>query len=414
MLSAQPTQFKLSEDGKVTYQPKLNNPLPGEPVAVLRKGASILEPALDMIEAESTKALDASAVREQLQAWLKSHIETILAPLVALRDDSELQGSARGIAFQVYESLGIVPREQLEDLIAGLDQDSRRALRGKRIRLGPILVFQPDLNKPAAVRLRALLWSLYNDKPLPARVPNDGVVSVKIDVAQADRAFYQAIGYPLYGSRVIRIDMLDRVINAIYEQADGGKFKAKHEMAEWLGCPIDDLYEILHAMGHLMIFNPALQENKAEDGAEQVAEQAVEQPPAQESAPEVVVEAPASEQAQAPEGGDAETPAQQAQSQVKPELATFRLKRGKAFEKPSYANKAAQGDGERKPRKDFSGNKDGRRPDARKDEERKGGKGKRNKATNRPTKIMSAGPEKKLEDSPFAILGQLKAKKDAS
>jgi len=41
-------------------------------------------------------------------------------------------------------------------------------------------------------------------------------------------------------------------------------------------------------------------------------------------------------------------------------------------------------------------------------------KGKRNKTTNRTPKVMSAGPEPKREDSPFAVLEQLKDRKDAS
>ena len=81
-----------------------------------------------------------------------------------LEDDANLTGAAKGIAFQVHEGMGIVPREQLEGLIADLDTDMRRDLRGKKVRLGPILVFIPALNKPAAVRLRALLWGLAHDK----------------------------------------------------------------------------------------------------------------------------------------------------------------------------------------------------------------------------------------------------------
>ncbi|HNS45597.1 MAG TPA: hypothetical protein PKH37_10255, partial [Alphaproteobacteria bacterium] len=72
----------------------------------------------------------------------------------------------------------------------------------------------------------------------------------------ANPDFYRAIGYPLYGPRAVRIDMLDRVINAVYDGAKDGKFQAQHSMAEWMGCPIADLYGVLEAMGHKRIETP--------------------------------------------------------------------------------------------------------------------------------------------------------------
>jgi len=157
---------------------------------------------------------------------------------------------------KLFAHTGIVPRGEVEESIAKLDPEMRKALRDKKVRLGPVLIFLPDLNKPAAVKLRAILWSLFNDKPLPAPTPRDGAMSAVVDVTTANPDFYRAIGYPLYGPRVIRIDMLDRVINAIYDTAKEGKFQAEHKMAEWMGCPIADLYAILESMGHRRIVKP--------------------------------------------------------------------------------------------------------------------------------------------------------------
>lgn len=355
MLDAQDTQFTLAEDGQLHYQPQASNPVPGEAVAMLAKGDDILKPKIVVLDNDVTAAQDKAKLREHLEGWLKRHIGEVLEPLVALEDMGEVKSAVKGIAFQVHEALGIVPREQLETLISELDADDRRDLRSKKIRLGPVLVFIPALNKPAAVRLRALLWGLYNEKDLPMECPKDGIVSFEIDPKAIDRAFYQAIAYPVYAKRAIRIDMLDRVISAVYDGAAEGKFKAEHKMAEWLGSTIEGLYEVLEAMGHKKVYDPAEQ---AEKGAEEKPEEASEEKPAEEKSAE-------------------------AQPQEKPELATFRLKKGKAFEKQSS----------------------GKRP-AKKVLEKK--KGKRNKSTNRSPKIMSVGPEKKLEDSPFAVLEQLK------
>lgn len=376
MLDAQDTQYTLSVDGQIHYQPLASNPLPGEPVAMVVKGETILKPKVVMLDRAATGGVDKLALREHLEGWLGRHIASVLEPLVALEDMGEAKAPVKGIAFQVYEALGIVPRERLEDLIADLDADDRKDLRAKRIRLGPVLVFIPALNKPAAVRLRALLWGLWNEKDLPMDCPKDGIVSFALDEKAVDKDFYQAIAYPVYGGRAIRIDMLDRVISGVYDAAEGGKFKASHQWAEWLGSTIDGLYAVLEAMGHQKVYDPAVEAEKAEVAVipnESEKSQEVEGDPS----------------SQAPRDDKKEE-----KPQEKPELATFRLKKGKAFSKakPPHSQKARDQKDQKLDRK----------------------KGKRNKAENRAPRVMSTGPEKRLEDSPFAILEQLKKTNEKS
>lgn len=355
ILDMKDAQFRLAEDGTISFQAVESNPLPGEVIAQFEKGSSVLTPAIKIINA---KGVDETALIARLEAWRDAHIASVLELLVGLKEPlkqpevkegeeappllPDIKPVVKDIMDAVYDSLGIIPREQLESLIEKIDADDRRVLRAKRVRLGPILVFIPALNKPAGVRLRGLLWSLFNDQPLPAKVPNDGIVSQVVD-DEANRDFYQAIGYPVFGTRAARIDMLDRVICAVYDSAEKGKFRAQHQMAEWLGCPIEDLYSILSAMGHKKIEEQAQEELSKEE----------------------------------------------AEPQEKPELAEFYLKRGKAFEK-----------GSKKPFKKSDSQKKSEKP-----------KGKRNKSSNRAPKVMSA-EAKKVEDSPFAILQQLKTGSD--
>ncbi len=393
VLSSKPEQFQIDAEGQILWQQKHGSPLPGEPIARLTKGAAALKPGIEISESDLLAGTDKALLETFLKDWLAAHTAQILEPLIALENPEGLQGAARGITFQIYESLGIIPREKIEDLIATLTPEDRAALRAKKVKLGPILVFLPALNKPAAVKLRALLWSLYEGKSLPASTPPDGSVSIRVDKNTADRAFYQAIGYPVYAGRAIRIDMLDRVISAVYDSAKEGKFQAKHEMAEWLGCPIDDLYEILESMGHRKM-----------DEAPKAAEPENTEDPAIETTPE--------EKPTATEGAEETSAATETAPQPakKPELAFFRLKRGKAFEKPfvhkpkfehKKQNKPAQAQNEQKPRDNDKQGHD--KKEMGKREKRRNPKGKEYKQT-----MMSAGPKSKPEDSPFAILEQLK------
>jgi ATP-dependent RNA helicase SUPV3L1/SUV3 len=359
-----PTGFvgslSLGGEGQVLYQKLVNNPMLGEVIGKISKGASPLDPD---IEIESG---DHPVRAEIAQAWLTHHIGSVLDPLMKLQTveaQDDLAMPVKSIAKAVYEGMGIVRREVLESVIAALDTDMRASLRALRIRLGPILVFMPDLNKPAAVRLRALLWSLWHEADLPAPVPADGVVSVSVDADSANPDFYQAIGYPLYGKRVIRIDMLDRVICAVYDSAEGGQFQAQHQMAEWLGCSIEDLYAALEAMGH---------RKQDEKKAAQEAKNS------QESSGKAGEE---KEEGQA--SGEKGT-------EEKPELAVFYLKRGKAFEtsKPRAAQNKRQ-----KPAAKKSGKKDKKRS---------------NKPKDKGPRVVTAEAEKREEDNPFAVLKQLK------
>lgn len=429
MLNAQDSQFRLMEDGRIFYQDNPTNPLPGAPLAQVSKGASVFRPAVHLPESELAKDQDRGKLHEHLEGWLSRHVAGILAPLAALgKDDEDLKGPAKGIAFQVHEALGIVPRAQVADLIAALDQDGRKALRSRQVRLGPVLVFIPALNKPAAVRLRALLWGLYNDRPLPAAAPKDGVVSFEIDPAAADRDFYRAVGYPVFGSRAIRIDMLDRVISAVYDSARDGKFRAEHKMAEWLGCSIDGLYGVLESMGHRRVEDQPAAEKPVENPVEKPAENPEKSPaeiplPAPEIVPETAPETPPGAPPEIPPGEAAgqsaepvpdsapgatpETPAPPT-ANIKPELALFRLARG------GMSGRAAPG----KPARPETRHKGspaaipGRKHDANRDKKPGDKRGRREDSPAREHALLRTGPGPRPEDSPFAILEQLRKKAD--
>lgn len=389
ILNSQPKQLRLQDDGQILWQADASNPLPGQPVARVEKGESQLRPRAVLIETEILQGQDKGAVAAFVQSWLEQHIATVLEILHGLTKEEGIDGPAKAIAQKVHDALGILPRQDLEADIAGLDPETRKALRQRHVRLGPVLVFVPELNKPVAVRLRALLWWLWHDRPLPAPVPKDGAVSVVVDEAQSDPLYYRAIGYPLYAGRAIRVDMLDRVISAVYDSAKDGSFKATHAMAEWLGCSIPDLYKVLEAMGHKKTHDPA--DAPAPVAAETAAPA---ETPAAEPAPVGDAEAPAAAPAPAPAA-----PAQP----VKPELATFKLKRGKANE----AERAPRPPRESRPEK----------PKFEKKPEHN--KGRKFKPRDKDKKDKFAREEKKpvsfearpkhVEDSPFAVLQQLKA-----
>lgn len=382
IINSMDKQLKLAEDGQITWQKDLTNPMPGVVVAKIMKGDSVLAPSAALIESAVLEGQDKDATLAFIQNWLLTHIKTALEPLFKLQEADITEGAPREIADKLFTALGILPREELQDLIAQMDEEKRSSLRSKKIRFGPLLVYLPELNKPAMVRLRALLLSLHQGKNLPAVAPNDGMVSFSIADKDIDPDYYRAIGYPVYGPRSIRVDMLDRVVCAVYDSAKDGKFMAQHQMAEWLGSNIADLYAVLEAMGHTKEHDPADDVKVEVEAPAEVAEEAKP-----EVKPEIVSVVISTEKVE----------------QVKPALATFRLKKGAAIPQAPKAYKASA-KFNNADKKTFSSSKKKFKPSAKKPEDKK----------TAPQGKFKAGAEVNPEDSPFAILGQLKVgKKDS-
>lgn len=389
----------LAEDGTIAWQKDLTNPMPGEPVAIVKKGTALLSPDCTLIDASpALEGQDKDVVLKFVQDWLGRYIKTALEPLFNLQADDIADGAAKEIAQKLNEAMGILPRAELQNLIGQMDDDARATLRSKKIRFGPLLVFLPELNKPAAVRLRALLLTLWNDKTLPAEVPADGIVSFSVADKEVDHDYYRAIGYPIYGPRSIRVDMLDRVICEVYDSAKDGKFMAQHKMAEWLGSNIQDLYAVLEAMGHTKESEPVAVEKKSAEEApvkgvtEDAVKDTTEDDPADEAKPvEVTADAPASEDKEI-----VSIVIEPKKEPVKPELATFRLKRGKAIDSKS----SGSGNANRNSSKKWSSSD---KPKF-KSKNHKGKKAPRKEPRER---VYIAEAKSNPEDSPFAILQQL-------
>lgn len=381
-------RFGLTDDGALWWQPDSTNPLKGKTVGTLRKGVDILSPEYDLA-ADAALSPEALAV---LNGWLSTHIATVLEPLKTLAGEG-------GISARIAENLGIVPRADVETLIAVLTPEERQALRNKKVRFGPLLIFAQGLTRPAAVHLRALLWNLWHDLPLPAALPSDGMTSFSLVGKDGfDPLYCRAIGYPVCGTRAIRADMLDRLISAIYDNAKDGLFQAQHQMAEWLGCPITELYAVLESLGHVKVSDPADNKPKEEEKpSEAAAVVAATEPEKTETVEPAVVETPAVKPVQ-----------------VKPDLAMFRLRRGKAYTTPRPPRPESS---ERPERKSFSKpDKPKFDPSKQKPKKKSDWKDK-DKDRERDTRervYKSSVPVADPDDSPFAILKQLKGKGDGA
>lgn len=306
--SAADAAFVLSNDGTVRWT--------GDPVAKLEAGEKIFEPRLRIVADEHLSGPAREKVETRLRNWLKAYVVRTLGPIVELESAADLSGIARGIAFQVAESLGVLERAKVLQDVRSLDQEGRASLRQKGVRFGAYHIYLPALLKPGPRTLAAQLWALRNggldQKGIDeiAHLAASGRTSIPVDPDVA-KGLYRAAGYRVCGGRALRVDILERLADLIRPAiayrpgvtvgeppagaADGDAFVATVAMTSLVGCAGEDFASILKSLGYVserrpgpaitaQILMPAPMqplapagEPQAETGAASVAEAAPEE-----------------------------------------------------------------------------------------------------------------------------------------
>ncbi|MCJ8149721.1 helicase-related protein [Shinella sedimenti] len=335
----------LGSDGTVRWL--------GDPVARLAASDHIMRPRVILLSDEQLTGNARDHVAARIERFVNHHIATVLKPLDDLSRAEDLQGLAKGLAFQLVENLGVLFRRDVADDVKSLDQDGRASMRKHGIRFGAYHIFMPALLKPAPAELITLLWALKNDgldKPgygdlIPVLAA--GRTSVVTDPSY-ERTFYKLAGFRFLGKRAVRIDILERLADLIRPLLqwkpgtprpdgayDGRRFTATTAMLSILGATPDDMEEILKGLGYradsvtaeeaaafLAAQAPAdagaaapadtagEQDAEADEAQADAAEETAGEAPAAEApASETPVEeAPAAETAEAPAASEAAAP----------------------------------------------------------------------------------------------------------
>src|SRR6185503_20250326 len=122
----------------------------------------------------------------------------------------QLPAGARGIVFQLCVHLGILPRRPIEQQMAELSEDDRKALAKLGVRVGVFSLYSPSMLKPVPIRLRAGLWMVAHNRDSIPPLPAEGRTSMDLPQG-SEREFYGAIGYVPLGNHAIRADMVERL-----------------------------------------------------------------------------------------------------------------------------------------------------------------------------------------------------------
>nr|WP_197704040.1 helicase-related protein [Cohaesibacter sp. ES.047] len=446
-------QFLLSGDGLLRWQ--------GAPIAKLVAGDSILKPRLMVLADEGLTGAALENVQSRINLWLNNHINLLLQPLVDLSSAEELDGIAKGLAFQLVENLGILDRRKVSEEVRSLDQDARASLRKFGVRFGAYHIYIPVLLKPAPSTMLVMMWALHHgglEQDGIVEVPQlsaSGRTSIPVNESIAPE-LYKTVGFGVYGKRAVRIDILERLADLIRpllswrptedasEPPEGVMdrgFTVTVAMTSLLGCAGEDFSTILRSLGY------RLERRKVEMTPEEKAaaaenEASGDEPKAASENAEVASEETSpqkdagADEAVETASADASAEGAEAPTEAVSDAAT-------GAQSEAGAEDAAEeekwieiwrpgGRGERRPnphggRQKPSGNKEGRggkggkRGGPRGEGGPKGGdrngqnRGRPDKGRGKPRDQAPRKPEKVADpDSPFAALAALKADLDKS
>lgn len=308
--AAKADAFKLSRTGRVLWR--------DEEIAALEPAEDPLKPQVSLLADEHLAGPDREKVQARLDAWRDELIAERLKPLVDIAKAEDLTGLARGIAFRLTESFGMLKRELIAEDMKHLDQEARAQLRKYGVRFGAFNIYFPALLKPAPAELAVTLWALKHAQAhgtsidnLP-ELPRAGLTSAAVQETTPE-ALYRAYGFHVCGPRAVRLDILERLADLIRpllayraspdnattppkgSTGDGG-FVVTPEMMSILGCSPDELSNVLKALGF------------------RLDRKTVPKP----AEPAKAATAPSDEPAAAPEGGAAEAAAPESSEAIEP------------------------------------------------------------------------------------------------
>ena len=257
--------FNEAEDGEISLiygDPLMRSTINWRGVVVgrIQKGPSILSPKVLVQPAAVLQGDALNMVQAKLERWLVAHVAEILSTLFSLQEavngskdeegNERISGMARGIAFQMVEKLGTIPRRLIAKDFKEVDSTGRFQIKKLGVWLGATSLYIPTLLKPAPAGLRLLLWALFNDQDKLPDIPPAGLCTIKVDKG-VSRVFYEVSGYRVVGDNAVRLDMLERLANAAREVSMKGPFPLDADLMSLVGTSGADFIEIMAYLGYV-------------------------------------------------------------------------------------------------------------------------------------------------------------------
>ena len=224
MIEAPHDRFSMGASGRIEIDERA--------IGQLTRGPSLLLPNVRLVGLEAIGAGARSRVLRRLVAFARDLVDELLAPLRA-PPVRELSPAGRGVIYQIVQGLGTALSRGAEGQVAELSPRDHELFRALGVEVGERVIYAKSLlRRPAIERRVGLCRAYFEGRDQPA-CPAPGAVSMPAPKGADPRAF-TAIGYPVFGTRAVRADVVERVHKALLEGPPG---PSSGLIASWLGCP---------------------------------------------------------------------------------------------------------------------------------------------------------------------------------
>lgn len=227
VVDAEHTAFRLDADGRIVHVASKRA------VGQIVRGASIGRPDVRLVDADDVGAGARSRLHRRMLAFARDVVADLLGGVQELSSSAHV----RGLVHRLEQGLGTARETDVADVVALLTDEERVAFERAGLRFGAGVVYLPRGLSNAAVTARIALASTAFATRL--RPPSGGAVSF-VPSRSVDRQALAAIGFPVFGPRAVRADVIDRVLARVR-----GAEHDEAEIASWLGAPAKDVKKIL-------------------------------------------------------------------------------------------------------------------------------------------------------------------------
>ena len=195
----------------------------------LAKGDNIYTPKIILKNFDMLSLDQKTKIQKKCEESISEVINKTLASCLKLKnldkidsdhDDKviELSSKVKAVNFHIFEGLGHTLVKNIPFQIQKINENDRLAIAKLGIRLGVNLIYLPIVLKPKIIKLKAILWSLYNNEFYVDHLPDEGRVNCKFNKnIKAD--FYFFIGYIPCGDICLRIDIYERLAALVRNEA---------------------------------------------------------------------------------------------------------------------------------------------------------------------------------------------------
>ena len=232
-------------------------------IAKLIKGSDIYNPKIVLNNLEFLSIDQKRKIQNKCQKSINKKIEKLLSSCIKLKNiksvndpktnsQLEISPKIRALAFHVYEGMGLSSIKSLPFQLKNLNEKDKFSVAKLGIRLGVNTIYLPMFLKPKVINLKAVLWSVFNNKFFPNHLPNDGRVNCQIN-DDIDKEFFMFIGFIPLTNIVLRVDIYERLLALIRIEAKNEQFKITDTMLSIAGTTKDEIKNFILSMNYKLI-----------------------------------------------------------------------------------------------------------------------------------------------------------------